>query len=73
MGKDKVLATFKGEVPYTDPDWIKVLTVFKQMKDSGILAQGLVTMINKSAEQLFANEKAVLLSMVHGASMSIKE
>jgi raffinose/stachyose/melibiose transport system substrate-binding protein len=59
MGKDKVLATIKGEVPYTDPDWIKVFTVFKQMKDSGILAQGLVTMINKSAEQLFANEKAV--------------
>ena len=59
MGKDKVLATIKGEVAYTDPDWIKVFTVFKQMKDSGVLAQGLVTMINKSAEQLFANEKAV--------------
>jgi raffinose/stachyose/melibiose transport system substrate-binding protein len=59
MGKDKVLATFKGEVAYTDPDWIKVFTIFKQMKESGILAQGLVTMINKSAEQLFANEKAV--------------
>jgi len=59
MGKDKVLATIKGEVAYTDPDWIKVFTIFKQMKDSGILAQGLVTMINKSAEQLFANEKAV--------------
>jgi len=59
MGKDKVLATIKGEVPYTDPDWIKVFDIFKQMKDSGILAQGLVTMINKSAEQLFANEKAV--------------
>jgi ABC-type glycerol-3-phosphate transport system substrate-binding protein len=59
MGKDKVLATIKGEVPYTDPDWIRVFTIFKQMKDSGVLAQGLVTMINKSAEQLFANEKAV--------------
>jgi raffinose/stachyose/melibiose transport system substrate-binding protein len=59
MGKDKVLATIKGEIPYTDPDWIRVFTIFKQMKDSGVLAQGLVTMINKSAEQLFANEKAV--------------
>jgi raffinose/stachyose/melibiose transport system substrate-binding protein len=59
MGKDKVLATLKGEVTYTDPDWIKVFTIFKQMKDSGILAQGLVTMINKTAEQIFANEKAV--------------
>ncbi len=59
MGKDKVLATIKGDVPYTDPDWIKVLSIFKQMQESGVLAQGLVTMINKSAEQLFANEKAV--------------
>ncbi|RJP27896.1 MAG: extracellular solute-binding protein [Candidatus Omnitrophota bacterium] len=59
MGKDKVLATIKGEVPYTDPDWIKVLTLFKEMQDSGVLSSGLVTMINKTAEQLFANEKAV--------------
>jgi len=59
MGKDKVLATIKGDVAYTDPDWIKVLSIFKQMQNSGVLAQGLVTMINKSAEQLFANEKAV--------------
>ncbi|MFA5199672.1 MAG: extracellular solute-binding protein [Candidatus Omnitrophota bacterium] len=59
MGKDKVLATIRGDVSYTDPDWIKVFTVFKDMKESGILAQGIVTMINKSAEQLFANEKAV--------------
>ena len=59
MGKDKVLATIRGEVAYTDPDWIKVFSIFKQMQDSGVLAKGLVTMINKSAEQLFANEKAV--------------
>jgi ABC-type glycerol-3-phosphate transport system substrate-binding protein len=59
MGKDKVLATIKGELPYTDPDWLQVLTLFKQMQDSGVLANGLVTMINKTAEQLFANEKAV--------------
>jgi ABC-type glycerol-3-phosphate transport system substrate-binding protein len=59
MGKDKLLATIRGEVSYTDPDWIKVLTIFKQMQDSGVLAKGVVTMINKSAEQLFANEKAV--------------
>ena len=59
MGKDKVLATIKGEVPYTDPDWVGVLNVFKEMRDSGILSAGLVTMINKTAEQLFANGKAV--------------
>lgn len=59
MGKDKVLATIKGEVPYTDPDWIAVFGLFKKMQESGILANGLVTMVNKTAEQLFANNKAV--------------
>jgi len=59
MGRDKVLATIRGEVPYTDPDWIRVFTLFSQMRESGVLAQGVVTMVNKTAEQLFANEKAV--------------
>ncbi|MDD5432965.1 MAG: extracellular solute-binding protein [Candidatus Omnitrophica bacterium] len=59
MGRDKVLATIKGKVSYTDPDWIKVLTIFKEMKEAGILTDGVVTMVNKTAEQLFANEKSV--------------
>jgi ABC-type glycerol-3-phosphate transport system substrate-binding protein len=59
MGRDKVLATIRGEVPYTDPDWIRVLDLFRQMQESGLLYNGMVTMINKTAEQLFANEKAV--------------
>ncbi len=59
MGKDKILATIRGVVPYTDPDWIKVLTLFKDMQESGVLASGLVTMVNKTAEQLFASGKAV--------------
>jgi len=59
MGQDKVIATIKGEVSYTDPDWIKVFRLFKEMQDSGLLASGLVIMVNKTAEQLFANGKAV--------------
>ncbi|MFH1201413.1 MAG: extracellular solute-binding protein [Candidatus Omnitrophota bacterium] len=59
MGADKVSATIRGEVPYTDPDWIKVLDLFKEMQDCGLLATGVVTMVNKTAEQLFANGKAV--------------
>jgi ABC-type glycerol-3-phosphate transport system substrate-binding protein len=59
MGKDKVLATIKGDVPYTDPDWVKVFDLFRQMNEAGVLYNGIVTMINKTAEQLFANEKAV--------------
>ncbi|MBM3244047.1 MAG: extracellular solute-binding protein, partial [Candidatus Omnitrophica bacterium] len=59
MGKDKVIATIKGKVPYTDPDWIKVLNLFKELQDAGLLAEGIVTMVNKTAEQLFANEESV--------------
>jgi ABC-type glycerol-3-phosphate transport system substrate-binding protein len=59
MGQDKVLATVRGEIPYTDPDWVRVLTLFEEMRDSGVLAGGIVTMVNKNAEQLFANDKAV--------------
>lgn len=60
MGKDKILATIKGEVSYTDPDWIKVFDLFKQMKENGLLSTGIVTMINKEAEQTFANERAAI-------------
>lgn len=59
MGKDKVIATIKGEVPYTDPDWVKIFTCFKEMQDAGLLYDGIVTMVNKTAEQLFANSRAV--------------
>jgi ABC-type glycerol-3-phosphate transport system substrate-binding protein len=59
MGKDKVLATIRGEVPYSDPDWVRVFTLFKEMQDAGVLASGLVIMVNKDAEQQFANGNAV--------------
>lgn len=58
MGEEKVFATYAGKVPYTDPDWITVLGLFKQMADEGMLAEGAVTMVNKTAEQTFANERA---------------
>ena len=58
MGKDKVLATIAGEVSYNDPDWIKVFDLFREMRNEGLLASGVVTMVNKTAEQLFANNRA---------------
>jgi len=58
MGKDKVLNTIRGKIPYTDPDWIKVFDLFREMRGEGILASGIVTMVNKTAEQLFANNRA---------------
>lgn len=58
MGRDKVLDTIRGKVPYTDPDWVKVFDLFREMRDEGMLASGIVTMVNKTAEQLFANNRA---------------
>ena len=59
MGKDKVLATIRGEIPYTDPGWIRVFALFKEMQDAGLLYNGLVSMVNKTAEQAFANGRAL--------------
>ena len=58
MGKDKFLRTIEGEVPYTDPDWIKVFSLFEKLKSSGILASNIATMTNKEAEAAFAQGKA---------------
>src|SRR3989338_1611244 len=58
MGKDKVVATIRGEVSYNDPDWIKVFGLFREMRDEGLLASGEVTLVNKTAEKPFANNRA---------------
>jgi len=60
MGEKKFIDTIRGDVSYTDPDWIKVFSIFKDMKDNHLLAKGVVTMVNKHAEQMFANERAAL-------------
>lgn len=54
MGEEKIMATYRGEVPYTDPEWIKVLNIFKELREKGVLAEGVVTKPNKYAEQDFA-------------------
>ena len=59
MDQRKVEATYRGQLPYTAPPWIKVLSLFAEMRDDKILAEGIVTMVNKRAEQFFANEQAV--------------
>lgn len=58
MGGDKIFATFRGKVPYTDPDWIKVFSVFAQMRDKNVLMDGIVTKGNKDAELDFALERS---------------
>ena len=58
MGEEKIFATFRGEVKYTDPDWIKVLSIFAELRDKGFFMDGIVTKGNKYAEQDFALERA---------------
>ncbi|MBU0469457.1 MAG: extracellular solute-binding protein [Candidatus Omnitrophica bacterium] len=58
IGEEKIMATYRGEVPYTDPDWIKVFEVFETLKNKGALIDGIVTKVNKFAEQDFALERA---------------
>jgi ABC-type glycerol-3-phosphate transport system substrate-binding protein len=78
MGPEKVFATLRGEVPYSDPDWIKVFALFKEMADKKMLASGIVTMVNKNAEQAFANERAAFafngswcVNVYHGMNPSL--
>ncbi len=58
MGEQKVFATFRGDVKYTDPDWIRVLEVVRILRDKGAFIDGIVTKGNKVAEQDFALERA---------------
>jgi len=60
MGEAKYIDTIRGNVSYTDPDWIRVFGLFKEMSDNHLLAKGIVSMLNKYAEQMFANERAAL-------------
>ena len=59
MGENNFFKTIEGEIAYTDPEWIKVFTIFAKLKDSGILAPNIATMTNKEAESAFSKEKAV--------------
>ncbi|MBP9853372.1 MAG: extracellular solute-binding protein [Candidatus Omnitrophica bacterium] len=58
MGEEKVMATYRGDVPYTDKDWIKVLSIFRTLSKKGAFIEGIVTKPNKEAEQDFALERA---------------
>ncbi len=58
LGEEKIMATYRGEVPYTDGDWIKVLNIFATLREKEALAEGIVTKPNKYAEQDFALERS---------------
>lgn len=60
MGEEKFVETIKGNLPYSSQEWIEIFKKFKELGDKKLLASGVVTMINKSAERLFATERATI-------------
>jgi ABC-type glycerol-3-phosphate transport system substrate-binding protein len=60
FGKEGVLATIEGKIPYTDARWIKIFRLFEEMKNAKLFASGVVTMVNKDAERNFATGKAAM-------------
>jgi ABC-type glycerol-3-phosphate transport system substrate-binding protein len=60
MGEEKLINTFAGKVPYTDPDWIEVLGAFEKLQKAGFADPSLVTLGNKSAEQAFSFERSAI-------------
>ena len=60
MGEEKFVETIKGIFPYSSQEWIEIFRKFKELGDKKLLASGVVTMINKSAERLFATERATI-------------
>ncbi len=57
MGEEKIIATYRGEVKYTDPDWIRVFSLIEEMTKKGVFAQGVVIKSNKDAELDFSLER----------------
>ena len=58
MGAEKVMDTFLGKVPYTDSQWVDVLTAFEEMQKGGFADPSLVTLEVKNSEKRFASERA---------------
>ncbi|MFA6281116.1 MAG: extracellular solute-binding protein [Candidatus Omnitrophota bacterium] len=58
MGEEKVFQTIKGDVHYTDKDWVEVFSLFAKLRDAGILAPNITTMINKESEDAFSKNQA---------------
>ncbi|MCL2389178.1 MAG: extracellular solute-binding protein [Elusimicrobia bacterium] len=60
FGREGVLGLIDGTIPYTDPRYVRVLQLFEEMRNHRILASGIVTMVNKDAERVFATERAAM-------------
>ena len=60
FGKQGIIDTIDGKLPYDDPRWLRIFKLFEEMRDNKMFASGIVTMINKDAERTFATGRAAM-------------
>lgn len=60
FGKQGIIDTIEGKIPYTDKRWLEIFKLFEEMKNNKMFASGIVTMVNKDAERTFAIGKAAM-------------
>lgn len=60
LGKQGIIDTIDGKIPYTDNRWLKIFQLFEEMKNNKMFASGIVTMVNKDAERTFATGRAAM-------------
>jgi ABC-type glycerol-3-phosphate transport system substrate-binding protein len=61
LGQQELQSTFAGHEAYTSPNWVKFLSMFSQLKDSGILASGILADDDPAAESLFVHGQAGMI------------
>jgi ABC-type glycerol-3-phosphate transport system substrate-binding protein len=60
LGKQGIIDTYKGIIPYTDERWVRIFKLFDEMKQAGMFVSGIATMVNKDAERTFATGKVAM-------------
>lgn len=60
FGRKGVIGLIKGSIPYTDPKFVKILSLFEEMRENKLLASGIATMVNKDSERAFATGKVAM-------------
>lgn len=61
IGEEDLKATFAGTMPYTAEPWVRMLGLFEELGQAGILADGTVTNDAPASESLFVNGQAAML------------
>lgn len=61
MGQDGMLAAQNQGKMFTDKNWVKTFKVFADMRNAGMLADGIATWDNPDAERLFSQGKVAMM------------